>query len=177
MTADTDPAARRHVVSALVADRPGTLNRVSGLFRARLFNIESLTVGSTHEPGLSRMTIVIHGDEAHTHQVLAQLNRLIEVLEVSDLTHSPRVELELALVEIDPPANAAAEATVRKAMTLAGGELLDVNGSWRVRLAAAPEAVEAALATLRTAGLRNLVRAGTVAMATTKPAHTEGAPT
>jgi acetolactate synthase-1/3 small subunit len=172
---DADPAARRHVVSALVTDRPGTLNRVSGLLRARSFNIESLTVGSTHEPGLSRMTIVIRGDDAHTHQVLAQLNRLIEVLEVNDLTHSPRVELELALVELDPPADAAAEATIRAAMRLAGGELLDVNGSWRLRLAAAPEAVEAALATLRTAGLRNLVRAGTVAMATTNPVHNEGA--
>lgn len=167
--------AMRHVVSALVVDRPGTLNRVSGLLRARSFNIESLTVGSTHVPGQSRMTIVIRGDEAHTHQVLAQLNRLIEVLEVSDLTHSPCVELELALVELDPPADAAAEATVRAAMTMAGGELLDVNGRWRLRLAAAPNAVEAALIALRTAGLRNLVRAGTVAMATT-PAHHEGDP-
>lgn len=176
MTEEAGPAAaKRHVVSALVADRPGTLNRVSGLLRARSFNIESLTVGSTHVPGLSRMTIVIRGDEAHTHQVLAQLNRLIEVLEVDDLTDSPRVELELALVELDPPADDATQAAVRQAMAMAGGELLEVNGSWRLRLAAAPDAVEAALATLRTAGLRNLVRAGTVAMATTPP-HTEGDP-
>ena len=171
MTGEVNPAGMRHVVSALVVDRPGTLNRVSGLLRARSFNIESLTVGSTHEPGLSRMTIVIRGDEAHTHQVLAQLNRLIDVIEVSDLTHSPRVELELALVELDLPADATAEATVRQAMATAGGELLDVNGSWRLRLAAAPDAVEAALDTLRTAGLRNLVRAGTVAMATTPAPH------
>lgn len=169
------PAAKRHVVSALVVDRPGTLNRVSGLLRARSFNIESLTVGSTHVPGQSRMTIVIRGDEAHTHQVLAQLNRVIEVLEVDDLTHSPCLELELALVELDKPADAEAEATVRAAMTMAGGELLDVNGRWRLRLAAAPDAVEAALITLRATGLRNLVRAGTVAMATS-PAHHEGDP-
>lgn len=168
-----DPAEMRHVVSALVTDRPGTLNRVSGLLRARSFNIESLTVGSTHQPGLSRMTIVIRGDDTHTHQVLAQLNRLIEVLEVDDLTHAPRVELELALVELDPPADAPTEATVRAAMAMAGGELLEVNGSWRLRLASAPDAVEAALTTLRAAGLRNLVRAGTVAMATT-PTHHEG---
>ncbi len=171
----TAPAAKRHVVSALVVDRPGTLNRVSGLLRARSFNIESLTVGSTHVPGQSRMTIVIRGDEAHTHQVLAQLNRVIEVLEVDDLTHSPCLELELALVELDTPADAEAEATVRAAMTMAGGELLDVNGRWRLRLAAAPDAVEAALITLRATGLRNLVRAGTVAMATS-PAHHEGDP-
>ena len=171
----TAPAAKRHVVSALVVDRPGTLNRVSGLLRARSFNIESLTVGSTHVPGQSRMTIVIRGDEAHTHQVLAQLNRVIEVLEVDDLTHSPSLELELALVELDTPADAEAEATVRAAMASAGGELLDMNGRWRLRLAAAPDAVEAALITLRATGLRNLVRAGTVAMATS-PAHHEGDP-
>jgi len=171
----TAPAAKRHVVSALVVDRPGTLNRVSGLLRARSFNIESLTVGSTHVPGQSRMTIVIRGDEAHTHQVLAQLNRVIEVLEVDDLTHSPSLELELALVELDTPADAEAEATVRAAMSMAGGELLDVNGRWRLRLAAAPDAVEAALITLRATGLRNLVRAGTVAMATS-PAHHQGDP-
>jgi acetolactate synthase-1/3 small subunit len=173
MPAATAPAEKRHVVSALVVDRPGTLNRVSGLLRARSFNIESLTVGSTHVPGQSRMTIVIRGDEAHTHQVLAQLNRVIEVLEVDDLTHSSCLELELALVELDTPADAEAEATVRAAMAMAGGELLDVNGRWRLRLAAAPDAVEAALITLRATGLRNLVRAGTVAMATS-PAHHEG---
>jgi acetolactate synthase-1/3 small subunit len=175
MATATNAAAMRHVVSALVVDRPGTLNRVSGLLRARSFNIESLTVGSTHVPGQSRMTIVIRGDEAHTHQVLAQLNRVIEVLEVTDLTHSPCLELELARVELDPPADAAGEATVRAAMAMAGGELLDVNGRWRLRLAAAPDAVEAALIALGTTGLRNLVRAGTVAMATTLPHH-EGDP-
>ena len=175
MPATTAPAEKRHVVSALVVDRPGTLNRVSGLLRARSFNIESLTVGSTHVPGQSRMTIVIRGDEAHTHQVLAQLNRVIEVLEVDDLTHSSCLELELALVELDTPADAEAEATVHAAMAMAGGELLDVNGRWRLRLAAAPDAVEAALITLRATGLRNLVRAGTVAMATS-PAHHEGDP-
>ena len=88
----------RHVVSALVIDRPGTLNRVAGLLRARSFNIESLTVGTTLQAGRSRMTVVVRGDETHLHQVLAQLERLIDVLEVTDLTHAPRLELELALV-------------------------------------------------------------------------------
>ena len=76
-------------MSALVVDRPGTLNRVSGLLRARSFNIESLTVGTTHEPGRSRMTIAIRGDDGHLRQVLAQLERLIDVLEVDDLDPAP----------------------------------------------------------------------------------------
>lgn len=166
--------ATRHVVTALVLDHPGTLNRVSSLLRARSFNIDSLTVGSTHEPGLSRMTIVIRGDQAHTRQVVAQLERLIDVLEVVDLTDAPRLELELALVEIDRPAEGDASAAVHQAVALAGGEILSTTPqAWRLRLTAPPSQVERALAVLRSAGLRSLVRAGSVAMATrTSPADT-----
>jgi acetolactate synthase-1/3 small subunit len=158
----------RHVVSALVVDRPGTLNRVAGLLRARSFNIESLTVGRTHQADRSRMTIVLRGDDRHTSQVLAQLNRLVEVLEVSDLTDAACVELELALVEIEAPRNDAARAGVEHALQIAGGELLASGAdAWRLRLAAAPDAVEAALGALRGLSLRSLVRAGSVAMAVT----------
>jgi acetolactate synthase-1/3 small subunit len=157
---------RRHVVSALVVDRPGTLNRVSGLFRARSFNIESLTVGTTLEPGRSRMTVVIRGDEAHLHQVLAQLERLIEVIEVSDLTHAGRVEQELALVEVDTPRDPEREAAVTALVERSGGAVLSTDdGVWRLRLTAAPADVERILDDLRAHGLRNLVRAGAVAMA------------
>ncbi len=160
--------ASRHVVSALVVDRPGTLNRVAGLLRARSFNIESLTVGRTHQADRSRMTIVIRGDDRHTSQMLAQLNRLVEVLEVSDLTDAACVELELALIEIDPPRDDAARAVIDRAVANAGGEVLAATpDSWRLRLAASPDAVEAALADLRGPSLRSLVRAGSVAMAVT----------
>jgi acetolactate synthase-1/3 small subunit len=160
-------AVARHVISALVVDRPGTLNRVAGLFRARTFNIESLTVGSTHQEGLSRMTVVLRGDEPHLHQVLAQLERLIEVIEVSDLTHGPGLELELALVEIEAPVDDAAKRAIENVMAGAGGALVSVeDGAWRLRLTAPPAVVEDALAALRVHGLRNLVRAGSVAMAT-----------
>ena len=161
---------RRHVVSALVIDRPGTLNRVAGLFRARSFNIESLTVGTTLEPGRSRMTIVIHADERHLHQVLAQLERLIEVIEVTDLTDAPRVELELALVELDEPLDPAGLAAVTAVVERSGGVVISAgHGAWRLRLAAPPDEIEGALDTLRSHGLRNLVRAGSVAMATGTP--------
>ena len=165
---DPDAEHRRHVVSALVIDRPGTLNRVSGLLRARSFNIESLTVGTTHEPGRSRMTIVVRGDEGHLRQVLAQLERLIEVLEVGDLHGTPHLELELALVELDAPADPAAEAGLRATLATAGGELLPTtDGTWRARLTAPPDTIDRALEALRTHGLRRLVRAGAVAMTTT----------
>ena len=162
---EPDAEHRRHVVSALVVDRPGTLNRVSGLLRARSFNIESLTVGSTHEPGRSRMTIAIRGDDGHLRQVLAQLERLIEVLEVTDLTTSERIELELALVELAPPADAAAERALQTTLAAAGGEVLSTGTAWRARLTGSPATIDDALETLRMHGLRSLVRAGAVAMA------------
>lgn len=164
---EPDQVHRRHVVSALVVDRPGTLNRVSGLLRARSFNIESLTVGTTHEPGKSRMTIAIRGDDGHLRQVLAQLERVIDVLEVRDLTTVPHVELELALVEVDPPTDAEAEARLRAALGDAGGEPIPTtDGTWRARLTATPTEIDAALELLRPMGLRRLVRAGAVAMTT-----------
>ena len=177
---EADAVHRRHVVTALVVDRPGTLNRVSGLLRARSFNIESLTVGSTHEPGRSRMTIAIRGDDGHLRQVLAQLERLIEVLEVNDLTQRERIELELALVELEPPTNSAEQATVSTALAWAGGEIIATDGAvWRARLTAPPEAIDRALEALRGHGLRSLVRAGAVAMAANSPTTTDsenGAP-
>jgi acetolactate synthase-1/3 small subunit len=171
----TPDGQRRHVVSALVVDRPGTLNRVAGLLRARSFNIESLTVGTTHEPGRSRMTIVIRGDDSHLRQVLAQLERLIDVLEVVDLTDAPRLELELALVELDPPTGPDDRATVSSVIERAGGEVLSADdAAWRLRLTAAPSRIEEALEALRGHGLRSLVRAGSVAMAaSTTPLTTQ----
>jgi acetolactate synthase I/III small subunit len=155
----------RHVVSALVVDRPGTLNRVAGLFRARAFNIESLTVGTTLRPGCSRMTIIIRGDEGHLAQVLAQLERLIEVIEVRDLTHAPRLELELALVEVEVPADATAREAIEAAIGPAGGRVAEEGDQvWRLSLAAAPDAVEDALDRLRDHGVREIVRAGSVAL-------------
>jgi acetolactate synthase I/III small subunit len=171
---EADAVHRRHVVSALVVDRPGTLNRVSGLLRARSFNIESLTVGTTHEPGRSRMTIAIRGDDGHLRQVLAQLERIIEVLEVTDLTSSPHIELELVLVELDPPRTAAAELSLEGVLASAGGETLSTGPDvWRARLTASPDTIDHALEALRNHGLRSLVRAGAVAMAAPPTADLE----
>ena len=179
---EADAVHRRHVVSALVVDRPGTLNRVSGLLRARSFNIESLTVGTTDQPGRSRMTIAIRGDDGHLRQVLAQLERLIDVLEVTDLTNLPRIELELVLVELDPPQTAAEELALEGVLASAGGETLSTGTDvWRARLTAPPDTIDQALDALREHGLRSLVRAGAVAMAAdpteTNPPHSENGAT
>ncbi len=137
-----------------------------------------MTVGTTHEPGKSRMTIAIRGDDGHLRQVLAQLERVIDVLEVHDLTTIPHVELELALVEVDPPADSEAESDLRAALAIAGGEPIPTtDGTWRARLTAAPVDIDRALTALRPLGLRRLVRAGAVAMTTAPepPPTTNGA--
>jgi acetolactate synthase-1/3 small subunit len=170
LPADAPAAPGRHLVSALVIDRPGTLNRVAGLFRARSFNIESLTVGTTLEPGRSRMTIVIRGDEGHLAQVLAQLERLVEVIEVGDLSNIPHVELELALVEVDLPRSEAARQAIDDAIRAAGGQIAGTTDeAWRLSFTGPPDDVEAALDGIRAHGVRTIVRAGSVAMPLRSP--------
>ncbi|GIM47191.1 acetolactate synthase small subunit [Collibacillus ludicampi] len=90
----------RHTLSVLVNDQPGVLARIAGLFSRRGFNIESLTVGSSEEPGLSRMTITTTGDEATLEQVMKQLHKLVDVIKVQDITSDPMVARELLLVKV-----------------------------------------------------------------------------
>ena len=91
---------RRHTLIAIVLDKPGVLNRVSSLMRARNFNIDSLAVSHTDQPDTSRMTITLHGDDVAVEQAAKQLYRLIDVLKVQDVTSEPVVAQELALVKI-----------------------------------------------------------------------------
>lgn len=90
----------QHTIVALVADRPGVLNRVSSLFRRRGFNIDSIAVGHTELNTVSRMTIVVNGDDATVEQVRKQLDKVIDVIKVSDITHSSMVDRELALIKV-----------------------------------------------------------------------------
>ena len=92
--------ASRNTIVAHVEDRPGVLARVASLFRRRGFNIESLTVGHSDEPGISRMTIVVQGDEHHVGQVERQLFKLIDVVSVEDITDRPLIDRELALIKV-----------------------------------------------------------------------------
>ncbi len=90
----------KHVLIALVADKPGVLNRVASLFRRRGFNIESIAVGHTEKEGISRMTIVIDGDPAMVEQVRKQLDKVIDVHKIYDITQDSRVDREMALIKV-----------------------------------------------------------------------------
>jgi acetolactate synthase I/III small subunit len=154
----------RHVLVVLVLDKPGVLNRVASLMRARNFNIESLAVSHTDQPDISRMTISLDGDDVLVEQAIKQLYRLIDVLKVQDLTAEPTVEHELALVKVR--ATDANRAEIVKIVELYRARVVDISEASIVVEATGTEAeVDALVALLRTYGIRELVRTGAVVMA------------
>ncbi len=154
----------RHVLVAIVLNRPGVLNRVASLMRARNFNIESLSVSHTDQPDISRMTITLRGDDVAVEQVSKQLYRLIDVLKVQDFSGEPTVEHELALIKVR--ANDSNRAEIVKVAELYRARLVDItDGSVIVEAAGSESEVDAIVALLRSYGIKELVRTGTVVMA------------
>ena len=150
--------------SAIVLDRPGVLNRVASLMRARNFNIESLAVSHTDQPDISRMTITLGGDDVAVEQAIKQLYRLIDVLKVQDLTAEPTVEHELALIKVR--ATDANRGEIVRIVELYRGRVVDIAEASVIVEATGTEAeVDALVALLRAYGMRELVRTGTVVMA------------
>jgi acetolactate synthase-1/3 small subunit len=154
---------RRHTLIAIVLDKPGVLNRVSSLMRARNFNIDSLAVSRTDQPDVSRMTITLHGDDVAVEQAAKQLYRLIDVLKVQELTSEPVVAQELALVKIR--ATDANRAEVLKLVELSKGRVVDLASESLIVEVTGPESeVDAFVALVRTYGIKELVRTGSVVM-------------
>ena len=156
-------AAHRHVLVAVVNNRPGVLNRVASLIRARNFNIDSLAVGHTERPDVSRMTITLHGDDVAVEQVAKQLYKLIDVLKVQDVTSEPRIEHELALIKVRATNSTRAE--VLKIVELYKGRVVDVAADSVILEATGTEdEVDALVALLGGFGIREMVRTGTTVM-------------
>ena len=152
-----------HRLVALVLDKPGVLNRVASLMRARNFNIDSLAVSHTDQAGLSRMTITLHGDDVAVEQAAKQLYRLIDVLKVQDVTAEPTVEHELALVKVR--ASESNRAEVLKLVELSRGRVVDLAAeSMIVEVTGTETEVDAFVALVRTYGIKELVRTGAVVM-------------
>ncbi len=153
----------KHTLVALMQDRPGVLNRAVSLFRRRGFNIESLSVGHTETPGVSRMTLVVDGTQTNVEQVIKQLYRLIEVLKVSDVTHDPAVARELVMIKVHAPASRRAE--INSLATVFEAKIVDVaHDSLMLELCANPDKVENFIELVRPFGIREMVRTGRVAM-------------
>jgi acetolactate synthase I/III small subunit len=155
--------AHRHILVVLVLDKPGVLNRVASLMRARNFNIDSLAVSRTDKEHISRMTITLHGDDVAVEQAAKQLYRLIDVLKVQDVTADQVVEHELALVKVR--AGDANRAEVIKIVELYKGRIVDIAPESVIVEAMGTEAeIDALVALLRGYGIKELVRTGAVVM-------------
>jgi acetolactate synthase-1/3 small subunit len=154
---------RRHTLIAIVLDKPGVLNRVSSLMRARSFNIDSLAVSRTDQPDVSRMTITLHGDDVAVEQAAKQLYRLIDVLKVQDVTSESTIGQELALVKIRATESTRGE--VLKLVELSKGRVLDVADDSIVAEVTGPESdVDTFVGLVRRYGIKELVRTGAVVM-------------
>jgi acetolactate synthase-1/3 small subunit len=155
---------RLHRLVALVVDKPGVLNRVASLMRARNFNIDSLAVSRTDQAGLSRMTITLRGDDVAVEQAAKQLYRLIDVLKVQDVTSEPTVEHELALVKIRATDSNRAE--IIKVVELSRGRIVDLGPESVIVEISGPETdVDTFVGLVRIFGIKELVRTGAVVMA------------
>ena len=155
---------QHHILVATMQDHPGVLNRVSSLFRRRSFNIESLTVGHTDQPGISRMTIVVDGATTDVEQVIKQLYKLIEVTKVSEVTHDPVVAHELALIKVNTSTGHRPE--VLQLADVYSARVVDVTpDSVLVEATGTESRIDSLVQVLRQYGIKELVRTGVVAMA------------
>ncbi|HVJ47637.1 acetolactate synthase small subunit [Desulfitobacterium sp.] len=152
-----------HTLAVLVENNPGVLTRVSGLFARRAYNINSLSVCSTENPGISRMTIMVDGDDAVIEQVTKQLIKLVVVHKVTDLTDEEIVDRELALVRIKVRADTRLE--ILQIVDVFRGRVVDMGRSnLTVELTGDAEKIDAFVRTIRPFGLMELVRTGNIAI-------------
>jgi acetolactate synthase-1/3 small subunit len=151
----------KHTIVALVQDRPGVLSRVTGLVRRRGYNIESLAVGHSETPSVSRLTIVVESGDVE--QVVKQLYRLIEVIKVSDVTADPTVEREMVVLKLHAP-----PAVRHEIVSMCGvfdAKIVDVGSNTMIiEMTGTPSKVENFIEIVRPYGLKEMMRTGRIAM-------------
>ncbi len=157
----------KHTIAVLVENHFGVLARVAGLFSARGFNIDSLAVGETHDPTVSRMTIVSHGDERVLEQIVKQLSKLIDVIQVQDLKSEELLDRELLLVKVTN--DAATRNDVMQIVNTFRGKIVDVNPETLIiEVTGGESKVDAMLELLAPIGIRETVRTGLIALSRRK---------
>ena len=155
---------QKHTIAVLVENRFGVLSRVAGLFSARGYNIESLSVGETLDPTVSRMTLVVRGDAFVIEQVIKQLHKLIDVIKVTDLTEENHVEREMILLKVNAEPTSRAE--ILRIADIFRAKVVDVTPATYTLEATGDESkVTAIVELLRPFGIQELVRTGKVAIA------------
>lgn len=154
----------RHIISLLMENEPGALSRVIGLFSQRNYNIESLTVATTEDPTLSRLTLTTVGKEEVIEQITKNLNKLIEVVKLVDLSESPHVERELMLIKIK--ASGAQRAEVKRTADIFRGQIVDVTPSiYTVQLTGTTDKLDSFIQAIGTASIVEVVRSGVTGIA------------
>jgi acetolactate synthase-1/3 small subunit len=154
---------KKHVLSVLVENRAGTLSRVSGLFSRRGFNIDSLTVGETENPAVSRMTIVAAGDEPVLEQIIKQLDKLVDVIAIRDLDMSSYIRREIVLVKIN--ADEKTRPAIVEVAAIFRSRVIDISPSTiTIEATGSFEKIDGLLQLVRPYGILEMARTGSVAL-------------
>jgi acetolactate synthase-1/3 small subunit len=158
-----DDQLKQHTISLLVENRFGTLNRIAGMFSAKGYNIDSLTVGPTEDPDVSRMTIVTRADDQIMEQITKQLNKLMDVIKVVDLTFESFVERELALLKVQSTTTTRSE--VLQIAEIFGAKVVDVSPrTLTLEATGSQHKVDTIVNMLKPFGIKELARTGRVAL-------------
>jgi len=153
----------RHTISITVDNEAGVLSRIAGLFSARDFNIESLNVAETQEPGTSRITLVTTGDEAVIQQIIKRFNNMVNVIKVVDMTELDRVEREMILIKVDAKADSKPE--ILRIADIFRAKVVDVSPrSYTFEVTGDEQKIHAFVELQRPFGIKEIARTGTVAM-------------
>ncbi len=153
----------RHILAVLVENNPGVLTRVAGLFSRRGYNIDSLTVGRTENPQISRMTIVVEGDDLVLEQVTKQLHKLIDVIKINDITSEEYVDRELVLIKVG--ADPSVRGEIMQIVDIFRARIVDIGRRTLIIECTGDEGkINAVIESLKPFGIKELVRTGKVAM-------------
>ncbi|MDK2810520.1 MAG: acetolactate synthase small subunit [Petroclostridium sp.] len=153
----------KHTLAVLVENHPGVLSRVAGLFSRRGFNIDSLAVGVTEDPNVSRMTIVVDGDDYTVEQVTKQLNKLIDVIKIRQLDTADSVSRELALIKVN--ANSTTRSEIIQIVDIFRAKIVDVSkNTLTIEMTGSGDKIAAFEEMLKQFGIKEMVRTGTIAI-------------
>ena len=154
----------RRIISVLMENEPGSLSRVIGLFSQRGYNIDTLTVAPTEDQTLSRLTLTTHGNDQVLEQITKNLNKLIDVVKVADLTEGPHIERELMLLKVR--ANDAQRAEIKRCVDIFRGQIVDVNANaYTLQIVGNSDKLDAFIQALGEADILELVRTGVSGLA------------
>ncbi len=159
-----ESSVRKHVIVVKVQHNVGVLSRITSLFAGRGYNIDSLTVGKTHEPSIARITIIVNGDERVVEQIIKQLRKLIETLKVRDITDTPHIERELALIKIHT-ADSDARDEIMRLVDIFRAKVVDVaRDSYTVEITGNQDKIDAFIDLVRPFGIKDVARTGVLAV-------------